>query len=110
MERAKTGGKYKVCSENGNTVKGSCITVNTCHLTNVLHLRKEFDSLHNFFHLCNKLGQMRREYFYFTDEKTETQRKTITCLRSHSKVAKSTRMQLHNSNSVFSFHGPIVQG
>lgn len=45
--------KYKVCSENGNTVKGSCITVNTCHLTNVLHLRKEFDSLYNFFHLCN---------------------------------------------------------
>lgn len=32
MERAKTGGNIKVCSENGNTVKGSCITVNTCHL------------------------------------------------------------------------------
>ena len=48
---------------------------------------------------------MRREYFYFTDEKTETQRRTVTCLRSHGKVAKSTRMQLHNSNSVLYFHG-----
>ena len=53
MERAKTQEKYKVCSENGNTVKGSCITGSTYHLSNVLHLRKEFDSLYNFFHLCN---------------------------------------------------------
>ena len=64
MEGAKTGEKHKVCSENGNTVKGSCFTVNTCPLTNILQFRKEFDSLSNFIFVTIKTDVQRVPLFY----------------------------------------------
>lgn len=56
--------KQKVCSENGNALKGSCITVNTCHLTNDLQFRKEFDSLSNFISTTIRRDVQRVSLFY----------------------------------------------
>lgn len=62
-----------MCSENGNTGKGSCIPVHTFHLTYVLQFGNNFDSLILY------LGEMETDDLYFTDKRTEPQRGTVTC-------------------------------